>query len=98
MKNGNTDLEQLNDEGRALWDQKAEFWGALHGEYGNQFHRALVSTGVERLLALQPSERVLDVACGNGTMARRLAVLGGKVTAVDFCTALSDMASARDLH
>jgi cyclopropane fatty-acyl-phospholipid synthase-like methyltransferase len=42
---------------------------------------------VERLLALQPGERVLDVACGNGVMARRLALLGGRVTAVDFSPA-----------
>lgn len=89
------DTQQLNDEGRALWDQKAEFWDALHGDEGNQFHRALVSPGVERLLALQPGERVLDVACGNGTLARRLAALGAVVTAVDFSAALLEKARQR---
>jgi ubiquinone/menaquinone biosynthesis C-methylase UbiE len=54
-----------------------------------------VSPGVERLLVLQPGEHVLDVACGNGTMARRLAVLGGKVTAVDFSSALIEKARER---
>jgi 2-polyprenyl-3-methyl-5-hydroxy-6-metoxy-1,4-benzoquinol methylase len=84
--------QQLNEEGRAIWDQKAAFWDALHGDDGNEFHRTLVSPGVERLLALQPGGRVLDVACGNGTMARRLAAMGGKVTAVDFSVALLDRA------
>src|SRR5438093_7404747 len=89
------DAQQLNDEGRAIWDQKAAFWDALHGDEGNHFHRMLVSPSVERLLALQPGEHVLDVACGNGTMARRLAVLGGKVTAVDFSAALIEKARQR---
>jgi 2-polyprenyl-3-methyl-5-hydroxy-6-metoxy-1,4-benzoquinol methylase len=88
------DTQRLNEEGRDIWDRKADFWDALHGDDGNQFHQMLVSPGVERLLALKPDERVLDVACGNGTMARRLAMLGGKVTAVDFSTAL--LAKARN--
>jgi 2-polyprenyl-3-methyl-5-hydroxy-6-metoxy-1,4-benzoquinol methylase len=85
----------LNEEGRALWEQKAAFWDELHGDEGNQFHRSLVAPAVERLLALRPGERVLDVACGNGVMSRRLAALGGRVTAVDFSPALIEMARRR---
>jgi 2-polyprenyl-3-methyl-5-hydroxy-6-metoxy-1,4-benzoquinol methylase len=85
----------LNDEGRELWNQKAEFWDNLHGEEGNRFHRTLVSPSVERLLALQADERVLDIACGTGVMARRLAHLGGRVTAVDFSAALIERAKMR---
>jgi ubiquinone/menaquinone biosynthesis C-methylase UbiE len=51
---------------------------------------------VEKLLALQPGERVLDIACGSGVMARRLAALGGLVTAVDFSAALIERAQMRD--
>lgn len=79
-----------------IWDQKAEFWDELHGDEGNRFHRFLVSPGVEKLLMLQPNERVLDVACGNGAMARRLSELGGQVTAVDFSPALIEKARARN--
>src|SRR5215831_575307 len=89
------DTKQLNNEGRLIWNQKADFWDSLHGDDGNQFHRQLVSPAVERLLALQPGERVLDVACGNGAMARRLAALGAKVTAVDFSTTLIEKARQR---
>lgn len=85
----------LNDEGRRLWDQKADFWDSLHGDEGNRFHQQLVSPAVERLLALQPDEHVLDIGCGNGTMARRLAAMGGKVTAVDFSAALIEKARTR---
>lgn len=82
-------------EDRALWDLKAEFWDALHGDEGNDFHRTLVSPAVEGLLALRTGERVLDIACGSGVLARRLAALGGVVTAVDFSAALVERAKAR---
>jgi 2-polyprenyl-3-methyl-5-hydroxy-6-metoxy-1,4-benzoquinol methylase len=89
------DPQQSNDEDRARWEQKAAFWDNLHGDGGNRFHQHLVSPAVERLLALQPGERVLDIACGNGVLARRLAALGGQVTAVDFSPALIERARAR---
>ncbi len=91
----NAQDQQLNEEGRALWDQKAAFWDEMHGDDGNRFHRRLISPSVERLLALQEGEHVLDVACGNGVMARRMAALGGQVTAVDFSAALLDRARQR---
>jgi 2-polyprenyl-3-methyl-5-hydroxy-6-metoxy-1,4-benzoquinol methylase len=80
---------------RAAWNQKAEFWDALHGDLGNRFHRELVSPSVERLLDVQPGERILDVACGSGVLARRLAERGASVTAVDFSEALIKLAKSR---
>lgn len=85
----------LNDEGRQLWDQKAQFWDELHGDEGNLFHRQLIGPAVERLLHLRPGERVLDVACGSGVMARRLALLGARVTATDYSPALLERARSR---
>lgn len=87
--------QMLNEEGRTLWDQKAAFWDNLHGDEGNRFHQRLISPAVERLLALEPGERVLDIACGSGVMARRLAELGGHVTAVDFSAELIEKAKSR---
>jgi 2-polyprenyl-3-methyl-5-hydroxy-6-metoxy-1,4-benzoquinol methylase len=87
--------QTLNAEGRSQWDDKAVFWDQLHGDEGNGFHRTLVSPAVERLLMLQPDERVLDIACGNGVQARRLAQLGARVTAVDFSAELIRLAMAR---
>jgi ubiquinone/menaquinone biosynthesis C-methylase UbiE len=91
----NAQAQALNEEGRDLWNQKAEFWDNLHGEEGNSFHRKLIGPAVEKLLALQPGERVVDIACGSGVMARRLAALGGRVTAVDFSAALIERARMR---
>lgn len=91
----NPNQQALNDEGRDLWNAKAEFWDNLHGDEGNLFHRRLISPAVERLLNLQAGETVLDVACGNGVLARRLAQLGGKVTASDFSADLINLAKKR---
>lgn len=89
------DTKRYNDEGRDLWNGKATFWDNLHGDEGNSFHRTLVSPSVEHLLELQAGESVLDIGCGNGVLARRLAELGGKVTAVDFSSELIALAKER---
>jgi ubiquinone/menaquinone biosynthesis C-methylase UbiE len=44
----------------------------------------LIWPPTQRLLAVQPGERVLDACCGNGVYARRLAALGAQVLAFDF--------------
>ena len=91
----NAQARTLNDEGRDLWNQKAEFWDNMHGDEGNRWHRTLISPAVEKLLDLQVGERVLDIGCGAGAMARRLAHLGGHVTAVDFSAGLIERAKLR---
>lgn len=87
-----------NEEGRMQWDKKAEFWDQLHGDLGNRFHRELIGPAVERLLDVEPGERVLDIACGNGVLARQLAAIGAVVTAVDFSPELIGRAKARSQH
>jgi 2-polyprenyl-3-methyl-5-hydroxy-6-metoxy-1,4-benzoquinol methylase len=85
----------MNEEGRELWNRKAAFWDELQGSEGAKFHRHMISPVVERLLTLTPGERILDIACGTGVLARRLAVLGGRVTAVDFSASLIEKARLR---
>lgn len=85
---------RLVPETRAIWDGKAEFWDDRMGD-GNRFQLVLVGPATERLLALQPGERVLDIACGNGVFARRLARLGARVTATDFSLRFLELARAR---
>ncbi len=89
------DIKRLNDEGRALWNRKAQFWDALHGAEGNVFHRILVEPSVLRLLGLRAGETILDIGCGNGALARRLAILGARVIAIDFSDQMIEMARRR---
>jgi 2-polyprenyl-3-methyl-5-hydroxy-6-metoxy-1,4-benzoquinol methylase len=90
-------LQRLTEETREIWDAKADFWDARMGE-GNAFHRELVGPVCERLLAVRPGEIVLDVACGNGQFARRMAELGATVLATDFSQRFLDRAAERSAH
>lgn len=65
------------------------------GEEGNLFARTLVTPTCDRLLALQPGESVLDVACGTGVQARRMAALGAEVLGVDVSEGMLARARAR---
>jgi SAM-dependent methyltransferase len=60
-----------------LWlDVQRSFWAAPD----NEARAGLI----ERLLALQPGSRVLDVPCGNGRMTIPLARRGHTMTGIDF--------------
>ncbi len=85
----------IHQENRAAWEAKATWWDELHGDAGNPFHRTVVSPAVEELLALQPGELVVDIGCGSGQLARRLAVLGAQVLGVDGAAAFQAPAARR---
>ncbi len=78
-----------------IWEAKAAWWDALMGDEGNEFHRCVVGPPAERLLALTRGERVLDIACGSGQMARRLAALGADIMGVDAARTFVERAQAR---
>jgi len=84
----------LIDEVREIWDAKAAFWDERMGD-GNQFQLELIGPAVERLLALQAGERVLDVGCGNGVTTRRLAELGARITGIDSSARFIELARTR---
>jgi 2-polyprenyl-3-methyl-5-hydroxy-6-metoxy-1,4-benzoquinol methylase len=88
------DLRRANEETRDAWQQNAAYWDNHIGE-GNDFVEVLIWPATERLLQLRHGERVLDVGCGNGLYARRLAALGADVVAFDFSSELIARAQAR---
>ena len=87
-------LEERNAAVRDRWNAKAAYWDE-HMADGNQFQRELLRPALERLLELQPGDRVLDVACGNGVNARWMASLGTEVLGVDFSRVFLERARAR---
>lgn len=91
------DLEAAHRETRAAWDDNAAYWDEYMGE-GNDFVEILVWPSACRLLDLNPGERVLDLACGNGLYARRLAALGAEVVAVDFSAEMIARAGERTVQ
>jgi len=76
------DFPEYDDRTTEVWDRLAEWWDDRIGD-GNEFQDHLIEPSTERLLALQPGELVLDIACGAGRFARRMADLGARIIAVD---------------
>src|SRR2546421_9540834 len=86
--------EISTDQVRELWDRKATFWDERFGE-GNEFHRLLLEPATLRLLAVRAGETVLDIATGNGAVARRLARQGATVVAFDLSSVFIELAQQR---
>ncbi|HEX2973370.1 MAG TPA: methyltransferase domain-containing protein, partial [Tepidisphaeraceae bacterium] len=78
------------------WGNVAEWYDQLVGEEGSEFHRHVIFPGVLRLLALQPHEPVLDVACGQGVFCRLLSQHGAKPTGIDASPELIKLARQRN--
>jgi 2-polyprenyl-3-methyl-5-hydroxy-6-metoxy-1,4-benzoquinol methylase len=65
------------------WIENAEYWDTTVGQDGNKYWQRLQKPCLERLVPVQPGSRALDVATGNGLVARWLAGKGACVTASD---------------
>ena len=89
----NADFPEHNTENQRIWDANASWWDDQIGG-GNDFQDLLIEPPTERLLELRPGDRVLDIACGAGRFARRMAALGARVVAFDASTAF--IARARE--
>ena len=79
---GEGDFQTLNAEVCEIWEKNADYWNDRMRE-GNEFHRVLIAPAQERLLNLRRGDLVLDIGCGNGQFARRMAALGAQVVALD---------------
>lgn len=89
-----SNAKKYNLEIRQAWDDNAAYWDEYMGE-GNDFVEVLCWPAIKRLLNIPPGSRILDIACGNGLMSRRLAGLGFDVMAFDFSQTMIDKAVNR---
>ncbi len=80
---------------RTHWENVADWYDRLVGDEGSEYHRKVVLPGVLRLLAPAAGQAVVDVACGQGILCRRLRELDVRVTGVDAAPALIDAARQR---
>ena len=82
FENNSPDFPEYDGQTAEVWDSLAEWWDDKIGG-GNDFQEYLIEPSTERLLELQPNELVLDIACGGGRLARRMASLGARIVAID---------------
>ena len=88
------EFADLHSDAVEAWEALADWWNDTTGE-ADTFHRKLVIPATDRLLALRPGERVLDVACGNGGYSRHLAGQGAEVVAFDASPRFVELAKQR---
>ena len=81
-KDTKSEFPELAQENLEIWNANAAWWDDRIGD-GNEFQTDLIEPASERLLAISPGDQILDVACGAGRFARRMAGLGGRVIAID---------------
>jgi 2-polyprenyl-3-methyl-5-hydroxy-6-metoxy-1,4-benzoquinol methylase len=92
-KRSNPDFPEHVDENRRIWNANARWWDDQIGD-GNDFQTLLIEPATERLLNVASDDAILDVACGAGRFARRMAALGARVVAFDTSSAF--IARARE--
>lgn len=77
------------------WGEVAQWYDALVGEAGSEYHRHVVLPGVMRLLDAQSGHNVIDIACGQGVLCRLLRQRGAQAMGVDAAAELIDAARGR---
>jgi len=75
------------------WDHVAKWYEDLLDKGRSDHQRDVIIPGAMRLLRPVPGTRVLDVACGEGTLCRRLGAMGIEAVGVDSSQRLIDAAS-----
>ena len=80
-ENTSPDFPEYNEKTAGVWDRLAEWWDDQIGD-GNAV-QDLLEPITEDLLELRPGDQVLDIACGAGRFARRMAARGANVVAFD---------------
>ena len=78
------------------WKQSAQAWIDSQGETGDTSRREILDPALEPILMDVTGLKVLDVGCGEGRYARKLAKKGAMVTGVDPVEAF--IKHARALH
>ena len=93
---GDVDFPQNLNEAVEIWDEISDWWDDKIGD-GNDAQDYLIEPTQQRLLDIARGERLLDIACGAGRFARRMADRGAKITALDHSANFIDRARSRSV-
>lgn len=83
------------EESKKIWEKNAQFLDDAMGDESNEFHREVVRPKVTELLSPDPSDYILDIACGNGNYSSYLAQRGASVVAFDYSKKMIELAKRR---
>ncbi|KAH8430745.1 class I SAM-dependent methyltransferase [Aspergillus melleus] len=89
------DLTDIKTKALVAWENHAKAWDEQMGDDGNSYFSALELPILERMVLKYKSARALDLATGNGLVARWLAREGASVVATDASRPMLERARAR---
>ncbi|KAI0438416.1 S-adenosyl-L-methionine-dependent methyltransferase [Xylaria telfairii] len=89
----------LHEESVASWRTNAAYWDNGIGQDGNKYWKRLQQPTLERMIPFQSERemRVLELATGNGLVARWLASNGVSVLATDVSPEMLELAARREM-
>lgn len=88
-------VSESTDREDTSWDSVAQWYDQMLEDKGNDHYENVIIPGVLGLLEPRAAMRVLDLACGQGILCRRLAAVGTSVIGVDAAPALIEAARRR---
>ena len=80
-----------NQKNKKYWDKIAKLYHANVGEKGDVRHEMVINPVVFNFLGDLKGKVVLDGACGNGYLSRRMAKTAKKVVGVDLTEKLIEL-------
>jgi ubiquinone/menaquinone biosynthesis C-methylase UbiE len=89
-------VTEPDDRTTVDWEEMAAWWDERQGDEGDLWHRTLIDPTLFRVLGPVEGLHVLDLACGNGYIARKLARSGARVMGVDAFRPIIEHARARE--
>lgn len=83
---------------RTTWEALASWYDEKQGDSGDLWHRTLIDPPLLTVIGDPRGKTVLDVACGNGYIARKLARDGARVVGIDASAPVIERARAREIR
>lgn len=62
----------MRRENKTSWNKVAKWYGEAVGEKGHYYHQKVIMPNCLRLLGLKEGMSLLDIACGQGVLARQI--------------------------
>ncbi|GAP87923.1 putative methyltransferase type 11 [Rosellinia necatrix] len=92
-------IPSTHEESVASWKTNATYWDNGIGQDGNKYWKRLQKPALERMIPFEvgTESRVLEIATGNGLVARWLADNGASVLATDVNTEMLEISSRREM-
>ncbi|KAJ2986203.1 hypothetical protein NUW58_g5137 [Xylaria curta] len=88
-----------HEESVTSWSKNADYWDNGIGQDGNKYWKRLQQPSLERMVPFKPGKetRALEIATGNGLVARWLASKGASVLATDVSPEMLELAARREM-